>query len=155
LKSAVQQGSKILSGLLVAAEKRRNTREASLLLTAVAGDYNEEAESFAEVLTRISRSLNSEEERHRGTPPATRHLPTQVLLDSNPIGNFAQPDDLSLQFYLELMSDTNMNVLGDSNWTDSTSTMMISPALVDRDLAEGGIDNRSLFDQLEDNWGCD
>ena len=82
LAAVVQQGSLIIGGLLRAEETRRATRAAQTLLAAsgVEGDPDEpaeEAETFAEVLQRVSRSLNAHEARHRGTPPPTRNIPSK------------------------------------------------------------------------------
>lgn len=188
LKLAVQQGSHILLGLLSASQKRRDSREAALLLTAAAaGDYNveEEMESFAMVLTRISRLLNSEEERHRGTPPATRHFPSALASSSsmqhphyhlqqqqqdhqqhdelqqdqhadgftsmsNSFAHFSAPDDLSLQFYLNLMTDADGDGDGDVDATGEwASPINMGLAQQQRRTEQ---QPSSLFDQLQERW---
>ena len=77
LQAVVDQGCKILSGLFKAEESRRVGRAARTLLAAGGGvhdEQEEETESFAEVLQRISRSLNTSSAPHRGTPPPTRNI---------------------------------------------------------------------------------
>lgn len=81
LQTVVEQGSKIIAGLFRAAESRRMARAARHLLSATGGsaqeqDEEDELETFAEVLQRISRSLNSQSAPHRGTPPPTRNIPS-------------------------------------------------------------------------------
>ncbi|SCV67647.1 BQ2448_5258 [Microbotryum intermedium] len=82
LQVVVQQGAKIMNGLFRAEESRRTGRAAQALLAASGGDVTLEGEqdgapveSFADVLRRISRSLNTQSAPHRGTPPPTRNIP--------------------------------------------------------------------------------
>lgn len=75
LRTVVQQGSKILQGLFRAEESRRISRAAQALVGGSVEDGVGERESFAEVLTRIGRSLHAGEVTHSGTPPPTRNLP--------------------------------------------------------------------------------
>ncbi|GAA5868804.1 hypothetical protein JCM1840_005125 [Sporobolomyces johnsonii] len=82
----VQQGQRILSGLFREEERRRTARAARALMLASAGGVNDgiaaeeddETETFAEVLQRIARSLNSDSAPHRGTPPPTRNIPSKA-----------------------------------------------------------------------------
>ncbi|SGY16443.1 BQ5605_C012g06873 [Microbotryum silenes-dioicae] len=82
LQVVVQQGAKIMNGLFRAEESRRTGRAAQALLAASGGDATLDGEqddtpveSFADVLRRISRSLNTQSAPHRGTPPPTRNIP--------------------------------------------------------------------------------
>ncbi|GAA6012945.1 hypothetical protein JCM10207_008390 [Rhodosporidiobolus poonsookiae] len=86
LDTVVQQGHRILSGLFREEERRRDSRAARALLLASTGvrpgeegaaTEEDEEETFAEVLHRIARSLNSDSAPHRGTPPPTRNIPTK------------------------------------------------------------------------------
>ncbi|GAA5958019.1 hypothetical protein JCM21900_004747 [Sporobolomyces salmonicolor] len=82
----VQQGQSILSGLFREEERRRTARAARALMLASAGGVNDgtaaeeddETETFAEVLQRIARCLNSDSAPHRGTPPPTRNIPSKA-----------------------------------------------------------------------------
>lgn len=83
LQGIVEQGSRILAGLFRAEEARRDDRAARTLVSAVrVGAYGvaqedqqeETLETFAEVLQRISRSLNTRQAPHTGTPPPTRNI---------------------------------------------------------------------------------
>lgn len=79
LQVVVQQGSKIMTGLFRAEESRRTARAAQHLLSASGGatfaqEEEPAVESFADVLQRISRSLNPDQRPHRGTPPPTRNI---------------------------------------------------------------------------------
>ena len=70
-----------MSGLFRAEESRRVGRAAQTLLAASGGqpfdpEDEGEVETFADVLQRISRSLNTQTAPHRGTPPPTRNIPT-------------------------------------------------------------------------------
>ncbi|GAA5906084.1 hypothetical protein JCM6882_003554 [Rhodosporidiobolus microsporus] len=116
LGSVVQQGHRILSGLFREEERRRTARAARALVLASNGGAEgaptgeeEEDETFAEVLQRIARSLNSDSAPHRGTPPPTRNIPSRVpgtkapgggpaaaapnpSSSSNPVDNFDTAD---------------------------------------------------------------
>lgn len=90
LRAVVEQGSKIMTGLFRAEESRRVGRAAQALLAASGGvslDPEDEAEveTFADVLQRISRSLNTQTAPHRGTPPPTRNIPTATTLRVPPL----------------------------------------------------------------------
>ncbi|GAA5940469.1 hypothetical protein JCM1841_001026 [Sporobolomyces salmonicolor] len=82
----VQQGQSILSGLFREEERRRTARAARALMLASAGGVNDgtaaeeddETDTFAEVLQRIARCLNSDSAPHRGTPPPTRNIPSKA-----------------------------------------------------------------------------
>ncbi|GAA6056116.1 hypothetical protein JCM3770_006002 [Rhodotorula araucariae] len=84
LAHTVQQAHRILLGLFREEERRRQARAAKALMRASAGDAAvaeaednaEEQETFADVLHRIARSLDSDSAPHRGTPPPTRNLPS-------------------------------------------------------------------------------
>ncbi|GJN89113.1 hypothetical protein Rhopal_002087-T1 [Rhodotorula paludigena] len=89
LALVVQQGHRILAGLFREEERRRTNHAARALMLAAAGGGDagsgeggeggapaEEAETFAEVLQRIARSLDTDSAPHRGTPPPTRNLPS-------------------------------------------------------------------------------
>ncbi|GAA6060062.1 hypothetical protein JCM10212_003023 [Sporobolomyces blumeae] len=85
LGAVVQQGHRILSGLFREEERRRTARAARALMLASSGGVDEappgeddETETFAEVLQRIARNLNSESAPHRGTPPPTRNIPSKA-----------------------------------------------------------------------------
>ncbi|KAI5479172.1 Zn(2)-C6 fungal-type transcription factor [Pseudohyphozyma bogoriensis] len=78
LKNVVETGSRIIQGLFRAEEARRVGRAAQTLISAssgVAAPEDDEVETFAEVLQRISRSLNNRSAPHTGTPPPTRNIP--------------------------------------------------------------------------------
>lgn len=78
LQAIVDQGSKILAGLFRAEEARRDDRAARTLMAAAGPgeglDEDEKLETFAQILQRISRSLNTNTAQHRGTPPPTRNI---------------------------------------------------------------------------------
>lgn len=71
-----------MRGLFRAEESRRAGRAAQTLLSASGagagydGAEVQDVESFADVLQRISRSLNTQTAPHRGTPPPTRNIPS-------------------------------------------------------------------------------
>lgn len=70
----------LCSGLFVAEEKRKSNKTAELLrlLSGALIEPNQaELESFANVLTRVGRSLTSQE-RHQGTPPPSRQFDIAV-----------------------------------------------------------------------------
>ncbi|GAA5825755.1 hypothetical protein JCM11251_000359 [Rhodosporidiobolus azoricus] len=103
LGSVVQQGHRILSGLFREEERRRTARAARALLLASNGGAEgaptgeeEEDETFAEVLQRIARSLNSTSAPHRGTPPPTRNIPTRAPQAKPAGGAVAAAGDSSL-----------------------------------------------------------
>lgn len=90
LRVVVQQGAKIMSGLFRAEESRRVGRAAQTLLAASGGapfdtEDDGEVETFADVLQRISRSLNTQTAPHRGTPPPTRNIPTAATQRAPPL----------------------------------------------------------------------
>ncbi|KAK4051134.1 hypothetical protein OIV83_002956 [Microbotryomycetes sp. JL201] len=102
LQVVVEQGSKIITGLFRAAESRRMARAARHLLSAGQpqdeGENEEEddIESFADVLQRISRSLNTQTAPHRGTPPPTRNINSAQRPHSGPaLASFALDSDQS------------------------------------------------------------
>ncbi|GAA5884601.1 hypothetical protein JCM16303_003676, partial [Sporobolomyces ruberrimus] len=86
LGAVVQQGQRILAGLFREEERRRTGRAARALMLASSGGVDEmgtgedddETETFAEVLQRIARSLNTDSAPHRGTPPPTRNIPSKA-----------------------------------------------------------------------------
>lgn len=86
LGAVVKQGQRILSGLFREEERRRTGRAARALMLASSGgvdemgvgEEEEETETFAEVLQRIARNLNSDSAPHRGTPPPTRNIPSKA-----------------------------------------------------------------------------
>ncbi|GAA5911475.1 uncharacterized protein JCM6883_005771 [Sporobolomyces salmoneus] len=86
LGAVVQQGQRILAGLFREEERRRTARAARALMLASTGgvedtpnrDDEEETETFAEVLQRIARNLNTDSAPHRGTPPPTRNIPSKA-----------------------------------------------------------------------------
>ncbi|KAL8281363.1 hypothetical protein RQP46_006397 [Phenoliferia psychrophenolica] len=140
LKSVVQQGSKILEGLFRAEENRRDGRAAHVLLLAGGAAEDGEEETFAEVLHRISRSLATNTEPHRGTPPPTRGIPSastfrlptsypafpnSLQQADTPVGGATWPfpplpvegtDDLSLSLFGDLGGN-------DEFWSSSVSFM--------------------------------
>ncbi|GAA5928564.1 uncharacterized protein JCM15063_003911 [Sporobolomyces koalae] len=86
LGAVVQQGQRILSGLFREEERRRTARAARALMLASSGGVEEatgpgedeaEPETFADVLQRIARNLNTDSAPHRGTPPPTRNIPSK------------------------------------------------------------------------------
>ncbi|GAA5980707.1 hypothetical protein JCM5350_006359 [Sporobolomyces pararoseus] len=86
LGAVVKQGQRILAGLFREEERRRTARAARALMLASTGgvddtangEEEEETETFAEVLQRIARNLNSDSAPHRGTPPPTRNIPSKA-----------------------------------------------------------------------------
>lgn len=91
LGAVVQQGQRILAGLFREEERRRTARAARALMLASTGrldestmggggqdDEDEATETFAEVLQRIARNLNTDSAPHRGTPPPTRNIPSKA-----------------------------------------------------------------------------
>lgn len=86
LGAVVQQGQRILAGLFREEERRRTARAARALMLASSGgvdemgngEEEEETETFAEVLQRIARNLNTDSAPHRGTPPPTRNIPSKA-----------------------------------------------------------------------------
>lgn len=84
LQIIVEQGSKILAGLFRAEEARRDDRAARTLMAAAGpptggSEDEDKLETFAEILQRISRSLNTNPAQHRGTPPPTRNIPNGMM----------------------------------------------------------------------------
>lgn len=70
LRGVVEQGSKVISGLFLALDKRRSVN----LLLSLGGERREtDFESFAEILNRLAHSLSTYE-RHEGTPPPSRRM---------------------------------------------------------------------------------
>lgn len=85
----VQQGNRILAGLFREEERRRTNRAAKMLVFAATGaedrnggadDDDEEQETFADILQRVARSLDTDAAPHRGTPPPTRNIPSKVAV---------------------------------------------------------------------------
>ncbi|KAM0787632.1 hypothetical protein ACM66B_003697 [Microbotryomycetes sp. NB124-2] len=101
LQLVVEQGSKIITGLFRAADSRRMARAARHLLSAGqpqdgGDDEEDEIESFADVLQRISRSLNTQTAPHRGTPPPTRNINSAQRAHAGPaLASFALDQDQS------------------------------------------------------------
>lgn len=83
----MQQGNRILAGLFREEERRRTNRAAKALVFAASGAENpaqdeaeedEDQETFADILQRVARSLDTDAAPHRGTPPPTRNIPSKV-----------------------------------------------------------------------------
>ncbi|KAG0667170.1 hypothetical protein C6P46_002582 [Rhodotorula mucilaginosa] len=87
LAAVVQQGNRILAGLFREEERRRTNRAAKALVFAASGAENstqvqeedeEDQETFADILQRVARSLDTDAAPHRGTPPPTRNIPSKM-----------------------------------------------------------------------------
>ncbi|BGP55261.1 hypothetical protein JCM8202v2_002859 [Rhodotorula sphaerocarpa] len=87
LAAVVHQGNRILAGLFREEERRRTNRAAKVLVFAACGaenpaqeaqDDEEEQETFADILQRVARSLDTDAAPHRGTPPPTRNIPSKA-----------------------------------------------------------------------------
>ncbi|KAK4056814.1 hypothetical protein OIO90_002063 [Microbotryomycetes sp. JL221] len=105
LQQVVEQGCKIIAGLFRAADSRRMARAARHLLSAGqpqemdGGEEDDEIESFADVLQRISRSLNTQTAPHRGTPPPTRNIHSAQRAHAGPaLASFALGSDRNSTF---------------------------------------------------------
>ncbi|GAA5928833.1 uncharacterized protein JCM15063_003979 [Sporobolomyces koalae] len=82
LRQIVQTGSKILSGLFMAAEKRRVTRAASALVanSSNGSKNNSSHESFAQVLRRLTLELDiARAVRASPAPPSSQALPSTSI----------------------------------------------------------------------------
>ncbi|GAA5861890.1 hypothetical protein JCM3774_001341 [Rhodotorula dairenensis] len=118
LAAVVQQGNRILAGLFREEERRRTNRAAKALVFAASGAENpgqddaeegEDQETFADILQRVARSLDTDAAPHRGTPPPTRNIPSKVAprpgadtasaiaTAGAPVYNLQQYGDLSAQ----------------------------------------------------------
>ncbi|GAA5981930.1 hypothetical protein JCM10908_004671 [Rhodotorula pacifica] len=94
LAAVVQQGNRILAGLFREEERRRTNRAAKALVFAASGaensaqddaDEGEDQETFADILQRVARSLDTDAAPHRGTPPPTRNIPSKVASRPGPV----------------------------------------------------------------------
>ncbi|KAK4702031.1 hypothetical protein P7C70_g4194, partial [Phenoliferia sp. Uapishka_3] len=163
LKSVVQQGGKILEGLFRAEESRRDGRAARVLLLAGGAIEDGDEETFAEVLQRISRSLSTNTEPHRGTPPPTRGIPSAStfrmpayppfpnstqLLDESALSTWPFPslpteatDALSLDFFQDLGGN-------DDFWSNNVS----APWQLDPDAWQATTKVGGLY-ELPDQYG--
>lgn len=168
LQNVVQQGQKILSGLFKAEESRRVGRAARTLLAA-GGSVPQDAdddddETFAEVLQRISRSLNTSSAPHRGTPPPTRNIRRLNGSNKTPGVTGSGTDVPTASWLQSAATTTNDNAidqsfqwLADLGMLEGDMTGKAAPTFgldpqFDRDALGGQVDGTfgGLFDSVPD-----
>ena len=137
-------------------ERRRTNRAAKALVFAASGAENstqiqdedeEDQETFADILQRVARSLDTDAAPHRGTPPPTRNIPSKVATRPGaevaatsstgapaynvpPYGNASlQPFDNSLPFPTSLSATAGSLPYG----TATTDALLAQPFTADLD----------------------
>lgn len=114
LRKIVDQGFRVITGLFSALEKRQNAH----LLLALGGERAEaDVESFAAVLDRLGHSLATYE-RHEGTPPPSRRMPT---LPPVPEQNWPYPGGESDDLYRFLNADMMGGMITPGSMFDATT----------------------------------